>query len=173
MKISWPIVALAVGAFGIGTTEFAPMGLLPVIADGLKVSIPQAGLLVSGYALGVLAGAPLFTLPTGRMNRKTLLLALMAIFTVGNILSALAPNYALLMLARIVTSFCHGSFFGVGSVVAGKLAGEGKQAKAVAAMFSGLTIAKSKPPPNSLHLGPCFIAPPQGFLTEESQIAPP
>jgi DHA1 family inner membrane transport protein len=141
MKPNWPIVALAVGAFGIGTTEFAPMGLLPVIAGDLKVSIPQAGLLVSGYALGVLAGAPLLTLPTGRVNRKTLLVGLMALFTLGNVLSALSPGYLALMLARIVTSFCHGSFFGVGSVVAGKLAGPGKQAGAVAAMFSGLTIA--------------------------------
>jgi DHA1 family inner membrane transport protein len=141
MKPSWPIVALAVGAFGIGTTEFAPMGLLPVIGADLKVSIPQAGLLVSGYALGVLAGAPLLTLPTGQVNRKTLLLGLMALFTAGNILSALAPNYWALMFSRIVTSFCHGSFFGVGGVVAAKLAGQGRQAGAVAAMFSGLTIA--------------------------------
>jgi DHA1 family inner membrane transport protein len=141
MKPNWPLIALAVGAFGIGTTEFAPMGLLPVIADGLKVSIPQAGLLVSGYALGVLFGAPLLTLPTGHINRKLLLVALMAVFTVGNLMSAVAPNYALLLLARIVTSLCHGSFFGVGSVVAGKLVPKGRQASAVAAMFSGLTIA--------------------------------
>jgi DHA1 family inner membrane transport protein len=141
VKLNWPLIALAVGAFGIGTTEFAPMGLLPVIADGLKVSIPQAGLLVSGYALGVLFGAPLLTLPTGHVNRKTLLVALMGLFTVGNLLSAIAPGYGVLMAARIVTSLCHGSFFGVGSVVAGKLVGRGKQAGAVAAMFSGLTIA--------------------------------
>lgn len=141
VKSNWPLIALAVGAFGIGTTEFAPMGLLPVIADGLKVSIPQAGLLVSGYALGVLFGAPLLTLPTGRMNRKTLLVALMGLFTVGNLLSALAPSYGTLLTARIVTSLCHGSFFGVGSVVAGKLVAPGRQARAVAAMFSGLTIA--------------------------------
>jgi DHA1 family inner membrane transport protein len=141
MKLNWPLAALAVGAFGIGTTEFAPMGLLPVIADGLKVSIPQAGLLVSGYALGVLFGAPLLTLPTGHINRKTLLVALMGVFTVGNLLSAAAPSYAVLLLARIVTSLCHGSFFGVGSVVAGKLVPKGRQASAVAAMFSGLTIA--------------------------------
>ena len=141
MKLNWPLIALAVGAFGIGTTEFAPMGLLPVIADGLKVSIPQAGLLVSGYALGVLFGAPLLTLPTGHINRKLLLVALMGVFTVGNLLSAAAPSYAVLLLARIVTSLCHGSFFGVGSVVAGKLVPKGRQASAVAAMFSGLTIA--------------------------------
>ncbi len=141
MKPNWPLIALAVGAFGIGTTEFAPMGLLPVIASGLKVSIPQAGLLVSGYALGVLLGAPLLTLPTGHVNRKVLLVALMALFTVGNLMSALAPTYGILLAARIVTSLCHGSFFGVGSVVAGKLVGPGRQASAVAAMFSGLTIA--------------------------------
>jgi DHA1 family inner membrane transport protein len=141
VKPNWPLIALAVGAFGIGTTEFAPMGLLPVIASGLKVSIPQAGLLVSGYALGVLLGAPLLTLPTGHVNRKVLLVALMALFTVGNLMSALAPTYGILLAARIVTSLCHGSFFGVGSVVAGKLVGPGRQASAVAAMFSGLTIA--------------------------------
>jgi DHA1 family inner membrane transport protein len=141
MKLNWPILALAVGAFGIGTTEFAPMGLLPVMAQGLGVSVPVAGLLVSGYALGVLAGAPLMTLPTGRLDRKTLLLVLMGLFTVGNFLSAVAPNYPTLMAARIITSLCHGAFFGVGSVVAGKLAGPGKGASAVAAMFSGLTIA--------------------------------
>jgi DHA1 family inner membrane transport protein len=141
MKPNWPILALAVGAFGIGTTEFAPMGLLPVMAHGLGVSVPVAGLLVSGYALGVLAGAPLMTLPTGRLDRKTLLLILMGLFTAGNFLSAISPNYSTLMAARIVTSLCHGAFFGVGSVVAGKLAGPGKGASAVAAMFSGLTIA--------------------------------
>ena len=141
VKLNWPLIALAIGAFGIGTTEFAPMGLLPVIADGLKVSIPQAGLLVSGYALGVLFGAPLLTLPTGHLNRKTLLLALMGLFTLGNLMAAVSPNYGVLLAARIVTSLCHGSFFGVGSVVAAKLVGRERQAGAVAAMFSGLTIA--------------------------------
>jgi DHA1 family inner membrane transport protein len=141
MKLNAPIVALAIGAFGIGVTEFAPMGLLPVIAQGLQVSIPQAGLLVSGYALGVLGGAPLMIIPTSGWNRKTLLLALMGLFTLGNGLSAIAPGYGVLMLARLVTALCHGAFFGVGSVVAGKLAGPGRQAAAVAAVFSGLTIA--------------------------------
>lgn len=141
MKPSWPILALAIGAFGIGTTEFAPMGLLPVIAAGLGVSIPQAGLLVSGYALGVLAGAPLLTLPTGNADRKRLLMALMALFTVGNLLSALAPNYAVLLAARILTSLCHGPFFGVGSVVAADFVPGKKSARATAAVFSGLTIA--------------------------------
>ena len=141
MKFNWPVIALAIGAFGIGTTEFAPMGMLPVIAEGLRVSIPTAGLLVTGYAVGVLVGAPIFTLPTGAWDRKTLLLILLAIFVAGNLMSAWAPTYWVLMAARIVTSLCHGSFFGVGSVVAGKLVGEGRQASAVAAVFSGLTIA--------------------------------
>jgi DHA1 family inner membrane transport protein len=141
LKFNWPVIALAIGAFGIGTTEFAPMGLLPVIADGLHVSIPVAGLLVSGYALGVLVGAPLMTLPTGRLDRKVLLLALMGLFTLGNVISAIAPNYAFLMAARIVTSFCHAGYFGVGSVAAAKLVGEDRKAAAVAAVFSGLTIA--------------------------------
>src|ERR1700710_1962756 len=97
MKVNWPILALAVGAFGIGTTEFAPMGLLPVIAAGLSVSIPKAGLLVTGYALGVVAGAPLLTLSTERVDRKLLLIGLMALYTLGNVLSAAAPSYDLLM----------------------------------------------------------------------------
>ena len=141
MKVSWPLVALAVGAFGIGTTEFAPMGLLPVIATGLGVSIPKAGLLVTGYALGVMVGAPLLTLPTGRLDRKYLLVGLMALFTIGNLLASIAPGYGWLMAARVVTSLCHGSFFGVGSVVAAALVAPERRASAVAAMFSGLTIA--------------------------------
>lgn len=141
MKMSWPLVALATGAFGIGTTEFAPMGLLPVIASGLSVSIPKAGLLVTGYALGVMVGAPLLTLPTGRLDRNFLLIGLMALFTVGNFMAALAPGYGWLMAARIVTSLCHGSFFGVGSVVAATMVAPERRASAVAAMFSGLTVA--------------------------------
>jgi DHA1 family inner membrane transport protein len=141
LRINRPLLALAVGAFGIGVTEFAPMGLLPVIAKGLQVSIPTAGLLVTGYALGVMAGAPLLTLPTGRIDRKHLLIGLLALFTLGNVLAAAAPTYAFLMAARVVTSLCHGSFFGVGSVVAAGLVAPGRRAGAVALMFSGLTIA--------------------------------
>jgi len=141
MRLNLPIAALAIGAFGIGTTEFAPMGLLPVMAGDLGVSIPTAGLLVSAYAFGVLLGAPVLTLTTGGLRRKTLLLLLMGLFTLGNLLSALAPDYGTLLAARLLTSLCHGAFFGVGSIVAAGLVPADKRSGAVAAMFMGLTIA--------------------------------
>ena len=141
MSLNPPLLALAIGAFGIGVTEFAPMGMLPVIAGDLGVSIPRAGLLVSAYAMGVLLGAPLMTLAFARMPRRRLLIGLMGIFTLGNILSALAGGYGMLLLARIVTSLNHGAFFGVGAVVAAGLVPPERRAAAVAAMFSGLTIA--------------------------------
>ncbi|ANC52582.1 MFS transporter [Brevundimonas sp. GW460-12-10-14-LB2] len=141
MKLNPPLLALAAGAFGIGVTEFAPMGLLPVIATDLGVSIPSAGLLISAYALGVVLGAPLMTLATGRVPRRTLLIGLAGIFTIGNALSALADNYALLIIARIITSLNHGAFFGVGAIVAAGLVPPDRKAGAVAAMFMGLTIA--------------------------------
>lgn len=137
----WPLLALAIGAFGIGTTEFSPMGLLPVIAEGVHASIPATGMLVSAYALGVMAGAPLMTLGLGRLTRKTALILLMAVFTVGNLLSAVAPGYASLMVARVVTSMAHGAFFGLGSLVAASVVPAEKRASAVATMFLGLTIA--------------------------------
>jgi len=133
------LAALAVGAFGIGTTEFAPMGLPPVIAQGMDVSIPAAGMLVSAYAVGVLAGAPLMTLALSRWSRRTALIVLMSIFTVGNILAAFAPNYATLLLARLVTSMNHGAFFGLGSLVAASVVPRHRQAGAVIAA-SGLAM---------------------------------
>ncbi|PZW64582.1 DHA1 family inner membrane transport protein [Pseudomonas sp. URMO17WK12:I1] len=141
MRINPPLVALAIGAFGIGVTEFAPMGMLPGIASDLGVSIPAAGLLVSAYAIGVLLGAPLMTLTTGKIPRRYLLIGLMAIFTLGNLMSALATDYTSLLIARVVTSLNHGAFFGVGSVVAASLVAPDKRAGAVAAMFMGLTLA--------------------------------
>ena len=141
MKLNPPLLALAAGAFGIGVTEFAPMGLLPVIAADLGVTIPTAGLLISAYALGVMLGAPLMTLTTGRVPRRALLIGLVAIFTIGNLLSAVADSYGLLLAARVVTSLNHGAFFGVGSIVAAGLVPPNRQAGAVAAMFMGLTIA--------------------------------
>jgi len=141
MRINPPLVALAIGAFGIGVTELAPMGMLPSIATDLGISIPAAGLLVSAYALGVLIGAPLMTLATGRVPRRYLLIGLMAIFTLGNLMSALATDYASLMVARVVTSLNHGAFFGIGSIVAASVVPPEKRAGAVAAMFMGLTLA--------------------------------
>ena len=139
--INWPLVALAVGAFGIGTTEFTPMGLLPVIAEGVDVSIPTAGLLVSAYAIGVMVGAPVMTLAFSRFGKRTALMLLMGIFTIGNLLSALAPDYGTLLAARLVTSLNHGAFFGLGSIVAASVVPRERQASAVATMFMGLTIA--------------------------------
>lgn len=141
MRINPPLVALAVGAFGIGVTEFAPMGMLPTIANDLGVSIPTAGLLVSAYALGVLLGAPLMILTTGKIPRRYLLVGLMAIFTLGNVMSALATGYYDLLIARVITSLNHGAFFGVGSIVAASVVAPDKRAGAVAAMFMGLTLA--------------------------------
>ncbi|KVE37487.1 MFS transporter [Burkholderia sp. TSV86] len=136
-----PLLALAISAFAIGTTEFVIMGLLPDVARDLAVTLPAAGLLVSGYALGVAAGAPLLAVLTSRMPRKAALQLLMAIFIVGNVLCALAHGYAMLMVARVVTSFAHGSFFGIGSVVAASLVSPTKRASAIALMFTGLTLA--------------------------------
>lgn len=148
-----PLLALAAGAFGIGTTEFSPMGLLPVIAEGVHVSIPQAGMLISAYAIGVMLGAPVMTLLLARWPRRSALIALMSIFTLGNLLSAIAPNYTTLLLARLVTSLNHGAFFGLGSVVAASLVPREKQASAVATMFMGLTIANVGGVPAATWLG--------------------
>lgn len=136
-----PILALAVASFGIGTTEFVIMGLLPEVAASFGVTIPQAGYLVSGYALGVVVGAPIVAIVTAGLPRKTALLGLMAVFLVGNLGCALAPSYGALMLARIVTAFAHGAFFGIGAVVAGDLVPREKRIQAVALMFTGLTLA--------------------------------
>src|SRR6267154_2104784 len=134
------LLALALASFGIGTTEFVIMGLLPDVAGDLGVTIPQAGLLVTGYALSVAFGSPFLAVATARMDRRKALLLLIGIFILGNLLCALAPNYALLMAARIVTALCHGAFFGLGAVVAATLVPE-KKAQAIAMMFVGLTLA--------------------------------
>lgn len=147
------LFALALAAFAIGTTEFAPMGLLPVIADGVHVSIPTAGLLISAYAIGVMVGAPLMTLLLAPYRRKAALVGLMAIFTVGNLLSAVAPGYDMLLLSRVFTSLAHGAFFGIGSVVAASLVPADKRAGAVATMFMGLTIANIGGVPAATWLG--------------------
>src|SRR5690348_2617686 len=117
------------------------MGLLLQVSRDLHVGVAATGLLISGYALGVFVGAPLLTAATGRLPRKTVLLALMGIFTLGNLACALAPNYAVLMIARVVTSLAHGTFFGVGSVVATGLVAADRRASAISIMFTGLTLA--------------------------------
>ena len=140
-KINLPLLALAVGAFAIGTTEFSPMGFLPEIAESLNISIATAGMLISAYALGVMLAAPFMTLLFGHLPRRKTLVILMAIFTIGNLLAAIAPSYWGLMGARIITSLNHGAFFGIGSVVATSVVPKEQQTSAVAAMFMGLTLA--------------------------------
>jgi MFS transporter, DHA1 family, inner membrane transport protein len=150
------VYALTAGAFGIGTTEFVIMGLLMQVAGDFGVSVSTAGLLISGYALGVVAGAPILTLATRRLPRKTVLLALMLIFTIGNLACALAPNYEALMAARIVTALAHGTFFGVGSVVATSLVAPDRKASAISVMFTGLTVATLLGVPFGAWLGLAF-----------------
>ncbi|MFF4897222.1 MFS transporter [Streptomyces sp. NPDC001068] len=135
------LLALAVGAFGLGTTEFVMMGLLPDVADDLHISIPTAGHLVSAYALGVVIGAPLLAALTARMPRRTVLISLMALFVAGNALSALAPGYHWLLAARFLSGLPHGAFFGVGAVVATGLVAPERKARSVSLMFMGLTVA--------------------------------
>jgi MFS transporter, DHA1 family, inner membrane transport protein len=135
------LLALAIGAFGIGTTEFGIVGLLPQIAGDYGVTIPTAGLLVTGYALGVLVGAPLMTVLGTHVPRKRMLMLLMGLFTVGNLTSALAPSFGVMFAGRIIASLAHGAFFGIGSVVAADLVAPQKKAGAIAMMFTGLTVA--------------------------------
>jgi len=135
------LYALTAGAFGIGVTEFVIMGLLLDVSADFGVSIAAAGLLISGYALGVVVGAPVLTVLTARWPRKMVLMALMAVFIVGNAACAFAPDYNILMAARVLTALAHGTFFGVGSVVATGLVSEDRKASAIAVMFTGLTAA--------------------------------
>ncbi|MCC2958561.1 MFS transporter [Massilia sp. IC2-477] len=133
--------ALTLSAFAIGTTEFVIVGLIPTIAASLQVSVPSAGLLVSLYALGVAVGAPVLTALTGRVPRKQLLLGLMLLFTIGNLVAWMAPGYAALMAARVLTGLAHGVFFSIGSTIATSLVPKEKAASAIALMFTGLTVA--------------------------------
>lgn len=150
------LYALTVGAFGIGVTEFIIMGLLMQVSADLGVSIPTAGLLMTGYALGVFVGAPILTLATRRLPKKTTLLVLMAIFTLGNILAAIAPTYGILMAARLVTALAHGTFFGVGALVAVSLVAPERKASAISIMFTGLTLATLLGVPFGAWLGLAF-----------------
>ncbi|PTE09766.1 MFS transporter [Mesorhizobium helmanticense] len=151
-----PILALAIASFCIGTTEFVIMGLLPEVAADLGVSIPSAGLLVTGYALGVVFGAPVIALATAHLPRKPVLVGLASLFVIGNLFCAIAPNYWLLMAARVFTAFGHGAFFGIGSVVAASLVPRNKRASAIALMFAGLTLSNILGVPGGTALGEAF-----------------
>ncbi len=135
------LYALAIGGFGIGLTEFVIMGLLPEVGDDFGVSDTAAGYLISGYALSVAIGAILLTIALTRVSRKKALLGLMVLFILGNLISAVAPDYTTMMIGRIVAALCHGAFFGIGSVVASQLVAPNKRAGAISVMFGGLTIA--------------------------------
>ncbi len=135
------VFALALGGFGIGTNEFVAMGLLPDIAAGLHISEPTAGHLISAYALGVVIGAPLIAALTARVPRKTLLMCLMALFTLGNLATVIAPTYGALMIARFAAGVPHGAYFGIAALVAARLLGPDNRAKAVAQVMTGLTVA--------------------------------
>jgi multidrug resistance protein len=150
------LFALAISAFGIGTTEFVPVGLLASIADDLNIGITLAGLLISGYALGVAIGAPILTALTNRMSRKSLLMTLMVVFIIGNVVAALSPNFELLIIARFITAFSHGVFFSIGATIAVQLVSPEKKASAIALMFTGLTIAIVTGVPLGTYVGQAF-----------------
>jgi predicted MFS family arabinose efflux permease len=135
------LLALTIAAFAIGTTEFVTVGLIPTVAADLRVSVPSAGLLVSLYAVGVAIGAPVITALTGRLGRKTLLVSLMGVFTLGNVLAFIAPTFGTLLAARVLTGMTHGVFFSVGAIIATSLVPKDKAASAIAMMFGGLTVA--------------------------------
>ncbi len=151
-----PLLALSVAAFGIGTTEFVIMGLLPDLSTSFAVSIPKAGMLVTGYALSVTIGAPLVAIATSRLERKSALMLLMGVFTLGNLLCAVAPTYSLLLSARVLTALCHGAFFGIGSIVAADLVPKEQRAQAISLMFAGLTLANVLGVPFGTALGQAF-----------------
>jgi len=150
------LIALAIGGFGIGMTEFVIMGILPNVAEDLKITIPQAGHFISAYALGVVVGAPIITGIAGRWPAHKVLMWLMVWFTIFNTLSGFANSYNTLIVARFLSGLPHGAFFGIGAVVAGKLAKPGKSAQAIAMMFTGLTLANVLGVPLGTFLGQHF-----------------
>lgn len=150
------LLALAIGGFGIGMTEFVIMGILPEVAQSLDISIPKAGHFISAYALGVVVGAPLLTAFGNKWPAHRVLLLLMVWFTVFNTLSAFSNSYVLLLISRFLSGLPHGAFFGIGAVVAGKLAKPGKDAQAIATMFTGLTVANVIGVPLGTWLGQSF-----------------
>lgn len=156
MKIDKRIIPLAIGGLGIGTTEFTIMGLLPDIARSLQISIPQAGHLISAYAFGVVVGAPILIGYSVKFPPKKVLIVLMMIFTLFNALSAIAPDYNTMMIIRFLSGLPHGAFFGVGTVVATRLAAKGKEAFYISLMFTGLTVANLAMVPLVTYIGHAF-----------------
>ncbi|EHA15925.1 MFS transporter [Halomonas sp. HAL1] len=150
------LLALAISAFAIGTTEFVTTGLLQDVASDLNVTIPQAGYLTSGYAMGVVVSAPILTILLSRFNRKHTLLFLILLFIIGSVVSALAANFQQLLVGRVLSAFCHGAFFGIGAVVATTVAAPNKKASAMALMFTGLTLANVIGVPLGTYFGQHF-----------------
>lgn len=151
-----PFIALGIGAFGIGLTEFIIMGLLPQVAQDLGVSLPQAGLLITGYALGVTIGGPVLAIAASRLPHRAVLVLLMAIFTFGNLLCAVSPGFGLVLAARVITGFAHGTFFGTSAVVAQAIVPPHRKASAIAIVFTGLTLATVLGLPFGTWLGQIF-----------------
>lgn len=150
------LFALTIAAYAIGTTEFVIVGLLPTVATDLQITLPLAGLIVSIYALGVTFGAPILTALTGRIERKPLLIGLMALFIAGNTMAALSPSYGMLLFARVISAFAHGVFFSVGATIAAGLVPENRRASAIALMFMGLTVAIVTGVPLGTFIGQTF-----------------
>jgi DHA1 family inner membrane transport protein len=151
-----PLMALALATFGMGSAEFVIQGLSPEFSGDLSVTIPTAGLLVTGYALGVAIGGPIMVVLVNRLAPKTALISLLGLFVLGNVLSAIAPNYGLVLAARIIASFCHGAYFGIALVVAASIVPENRRASAISLIFGGLTIANILGVPAGTALGQAF-----------------
>ncbi|ETY72651.1 sugar MFS transporter [Lactiplantibacillus fabifermentans T30PCM01] len=141
VNATWTLLALAISAFAIGSTEFISVGLMPLLVANFHITLAQAGLTVSVYALGIMVGAPVMTLLTGRMNRHRLMLLIMSLFIIGNLLAALAPTFTVLLVGRVVAAVAHGIFMTVASVIAADVVAPEKRASAIAVMFTGLTVA--------------------------------
>ena len=154
--VAWAILSLAIGGFGIGTTEFAMMGLLPNVAEGVGVSVPEAGHVISAYALGVVVGAPVLVAIGAKMPRKALAMGLMALFTVGNLLSVLAQDYTTLMVTRFIAGLPHGAFFGVAAVLAASLVAPTKRGRAISMVMMGLSVANVLGVPLATFVGQQF-----------------
>lgn len=154
--VAWAILSLAIGGFGIGTTEFAMMGLLPNVAEGVGVSVPEAGHVISAYALGVVVGAPLLVAIGAKMPRKALAMGLMALFTVGNLLSVFAQDYTTLLITRFIAGLPHGAFFGVAAVLAASLVAPTKRGRAISMVMMGLSVANVLGVPLATFVGQQF-----------------